>query len=125
MDSESRYRTNSAPQKAFALMRCGKTGDGVVGVFYRVGGNWQLTYSSLTGDDPRVGPGEALSLKGQFSCAAEYPGCASCFVGSYVKCASCARLSCWDANTELFRCGWCGSTGPVEGLINQVSAGRD
>jgi hypothetical protein len=125
MDQESRSRVAPAPEKAFALMKCGQSGDDVVGVFYRVGGSWQLTYSSLTGGGARVGPGEQLHLRGEFSYAAEYLGCASCHAGGYIQCSRCAELSCWDTNPARSRCGWCGSEGSVSGVITQVAAGRD
>lgn len=123
MEKESLHRVTT-PEKAFALMKCGQSGDGVVGVFYRVVGSWQLTYSSLTGSGARVAPAEALSLQGEFGCAADYVGCASCRADAYIQCSRCAELSCWDSNPARSRCGWCGSEGPVAGVISRVSVGR-
>jgi len=124
MTDQYHRRAMSETKKAFALMKCGRSGDVIVGVFYRVGGSWQLTFSSLTGGGARVGPGEALSVQGEFSYAASYVGCASCAARGYIQCSRCAELSCWDTNPARSRCGWCGAEGPVEGAISQVSVDR-
>jgi hypothetical protein len=59
---------------------------------------------------------------GSFFVGPGFPGCPSCRADNVVRCGRCEQLGCWDQSWPEFTCPTCGNSGPVEGIITEISA---
>jgi hypothetical protein len=63
-------------------------------------------------------------IAGVFGFGVSYPGCPHCQVSSIFQCV-CGKVACWDGESRIVTCPWCGSTVELRGQIERMSAGRD
>ena len=58
-------------------------------------------------------------IRGNLYPADEYNGCPYCKSVCFVQCTRCGKLSCWN-NEERISCAWCGLTGDVSRIEDEV-----
>jgi hypothetical protein len=111
--------------KSFILMKCPDNEVYIVGVLYEQQGSWVLKYSAIASPSVVISPTDKRMISGTFGVSPEYAGCPACKATGYVKCSSCQQLSCWADVESTFTCGWCGTTGTVDGLITSIGVNHD
>jgi len=116
------------PRVSVVISRCRRE-KGSYGMRFeqRGGGSWTGTWSFPIRESSAKREGyDRTELKGSFSFdESSYPGCPYC--GSYgiFKCAKCGKISCWDGETSSVTCAWCGRTGTIKGIIENMKAASD
>jgi hypothetical protein len=53
-----------------------------------------------------------------------YPGCPYCHAPGFLKCG-CGKIACWDGESRVVTCPWCGAKGELGGAIESLNAGND
>ena len=88
-------------------------------------GQWFATWAFATRESVGKNEGyDRASIAGAFGFDPSYPGCPCCHSKVLVQCA-CGKVSCWQGETDVVTCAWCGVKGKVEGVAQQVSVGID
>ena len=63
-------------------------------------------------------------IHGSFGIDPAYPGCPHCRAPGFFKCG-CGKVACWDGETRMVTCPWCGSRIELSVPIDHLSAGND
>lgn len=108
------------PSTAYVRMRCARTRADAVAVFRRQEDTWLLSATQAAGRGVTTPPGRT-DLSGGFGTHPEYAGCTSCKAPSFVRCG-CGELGCWDGESRMFHCPWCGQSGALSGYITDLRA---
>jgi hypothetical protein len=107
-------------RQAWVPMKCGKSSLSTTAHFELEGGCWNLASTALAPATATRAHTEESPMAGQFGISETYAGCAGCRADGYVRCGVCNELGCWNTAEPMFRCGWCGNTGPVSGNIESL-----
>lgn len=67
---------------------------------------------------------DETALRGAFSYAPGYPGCAYCRSPGLLKC-TCGQLTCWSGKRGTYACAWCDFVGRAGGTVDTLTAGGD
>ena len=114
----------TAPQVVQAVARCAR-GEGAFGLRFESGDGlvWHATAAfSLPGAEAQRAADRATDIDGRFQIGRQYSGCPICGNKSFARCG-CGKLACWDGETRLFRCPWCGNAGQLAGEMSRLSRG--
>jgi hypothetical protein len=63
-------------------------------------------------------------IHGSFGFDPAFPGCPSCRAHSFYRCG-CGKVACWDGETRMVHCPWCGMTGTLSGTIDRLAGESD
>jgi len=63
-------------------------------------------------------------VAGSFARSADYPGCPHCHAHAITQC-QCGKLACYDGESKILTCPWCGKKGKIGGEVKKVQAGKD
>jgi hypothetical protein len=63
-------------------------------------------------------------VDGTFGFDPAYPGCPYCHAPSVFQCV-CGKVACWDGESRIATCPWCGSTVELREPIESLTVGRD
>jgi len=63
-------------------------------------------------------------IRGTFQIAPTFPGCRSCGAVGFFSCG-CGKVGCWDGESGMATCPWCGSSGELSGEITELKADAD
>lgn len=86
------------------------------------GDSWRLVHVNPLPAGTFFTPGgEMPPVGGAFMPGHGFEGCPNCGSMSFIKCAACGRLSCWDEG-PVGPCGWCSASGPVAGRIESLDS---
>ena len=105
-----------------ASVTCSSTRHPGVGRFRQVPRGVELVGVSRQRPGAVLPEGSGLRVTGEIFTGEGYRGCPSCRADSIVRCGACGRLGCWDNSWELFHCPSCGNSGPVGGVITEISS---
>lgn len=50
----------------------------------------------------------------------EYPSCPHCGAKGFFYC-SCGKLNCWNSESRIATCNWCGATGELSDGIESIN----
>lgn len=67
---------------------------------------------------------DKTEISGIFSISPTYPGCPYCHGKSIYKCG-CGKVVCWDGETQIVTCPYCGMTAQLSGQIESLYSGFD
>ena len=107
---------------ALASVTCSSTGHPGVGRFRLVPGGVELVGVSRQRPGSVLPEGSGPPVTGELTTSTGYRGCPSCGADGIVRCGVCHRLGCWDNSWELFTCPSCRNSGPVSGVITEISS---
>lgn len=63
-------------------------------------------------------------IEGHFSFSDSYPGCPHCG-DTFAFLCGCGRSACWDDQTRIVTCPWCGVRGEVAGHVTRIAIDGD
>lgn len=107
-------------QFAFVPMTCSQTRRFLMTRFEWTDAAWELRGASFARPNTESSALGRQHLEGAFAVGEEYPGCPGCRADTFVRCANCLELGCWDTTWPLFHCPVCGNSGEVEGGIDSL-----
>jgi hypothetical protein len=109
------------PDVIFVGMVCSVSGDPGVARVVRSGAGWNLVGVSRQRPGSVLPTADTPEATGVFYADPAYSGCFHCGARGFVRCGRCQTLGCWQEESDTFRCGHCGSSGPVTGTIESLS----
>lgn len=108
------------------MCRCQKNKSGFGIRFERfVPGSWTATWAFAMKEKTAQREGyDKSTISGQFLFPPEYPGCPGCGAKSVFQC-SCGHMGCWNGESNVVTCPWCGGRGELSGTIESIDGGGD
>jgi hypothetical protein len=106
--------------------RCSQSKQGFGIRFERRGGDeWAGTWAFAIKDAAAKREGyEKTQMNGRFSLDDAFPGCPHCSAHGFF-CCGCGKLACWNGESRVVTCPWCGRSGELSGEITSLDGGGD
>ena len=104
-----------------ALSRCSKTKK-MYGIrLESVEKDWKYTWAFPIQEKTALNEDyDKTNIKGSFIEGEEYPGCPHCGSKGFFMCG-CGKLNCWNGESRLVKCSWCGSSVELRGVIESLN----
>ena len=83
--------------------------------------NWAFAIREETAAKEGYGQSE---ITGVFGFDSAYPGCPHCHAPSIFQCV-CGKVACWDGESRVVTCPWCGTTVELREPIESLTVGGD
>ena len=83
--------------------------------------DWAFEIEKETGGKEGYDKSEIWGL---FTISATYPGCPHCHGRSFFRCR-CGKVACWDCESQIVTCPYCGMTDRLSGQIDRLDSGDD
>jgi hypothetical protein len=112
---------------AIVVARCCQTAEGFGIRFERLGdARWSATWAFALKETAAKREGyDRSEISGVIELDRSYPGCPHCAKSRIVLCGSCTKVSCWNGETRLVTCPWCGNRAELAGTITSLTSKND
>ena len=123
----SALEMNEKPNVVVVVMRCSRVRKSS-GVRFekRVENKWVGTWAFELKEASAEREGyEKTAIGGSISLDNTYPGCPHCNARALFKCGKCNKVGCWDGESKVVICPWCGNKGEISGYIEILNASHD
>ena len=104
-----------------ALSKCAQTKK-VYGIrFERTRCDWKYTWTFPIQEKAALHEEyDKTTITGALIQGEEYPGCPYCGAKGFFYC-SCGKLNCWNGDSSIATCRWCGATGKLTRGIDSIN----
>lgn len=108
-----------------ALTKCARTKRTFGIRFEKTGRNWTYTWAFPIQEKAASREKyDQTRISGNLLEGEEYPGCPHCGARGFFYCG-CGKLNCWDCESQVVTCSWCGNTGTLGGSIDSINITGD
>jgi transcription elongation factor Elf1 len=109
------------------VARCSRNSGGFGIRFERSGETrWYATWAFALKETAAKREGyDRSEISGVIQLYPSYPGCPHCANSQIVRCGHCGKVSCWDGETRLVTCPWCGNRAEIAGAITSLTSRND
>jgi len=88
-------------------------------------GKWVADWAFPIKDEAARKEGyDRMEITGSFAYDQNYPGCSHCHAKAIIQC-QCGKLACYDGESKLVTCPWCGVKGKISSEVTKMQAGID
>lgn len=117
----------SLPEVAIVTARCARSRAGYGIRMEKVAWNtWVLDWAFPLSEQVAVRERyEARQVDGQFANHPDFPGCPHCKAIGFTMCGHCGRITCWNTQSHINTCAWCGMTGELSGAVSSIRTSND
>ena len=89
--------------------------------FEKQGRNWKYTWAFPIQEKAALREDyDKTRITGALIEDEEYPGCPHCSAKGFFYCG-CGKLNCWDGESYVVTCSWCGITGELSAGIDSIN----
>jgi hypothetical protein len=129
IDSD-RSRGGAQKQRRIVIVaaRCGGATAGAFGIRFERSGEslWSASWAFALKENVARREGyDRTEIRGMIALDPSYPGCPHCAKRALVCCGSCGKVSCWDGETQIITCPWCGNRAELAGAITALESRKD
>lgn len=104
-----------------AMSKCSRTKKAFGIRFEKTGRNWTYTWAFPIQEKTAAHENyDKTQISGNLIEGENYPGCPHCKARGFFYC-NCGKLNCWDCESQVVTCSWCGNTGTLEGRIDSIN----
>lgn len=117
---------NEQPNVVIVMARCSRSRrDFGIRFEEKARGQWMADWAFAIKEKAAKKEGyDHSAITGAFGFDIGYPGCLYCYARSVFKC-TCGKVACWDGETRIALCPWCGSAIKLNSLVDSLQAGGD
>jgi len=114
------------PKVVVVLARCGLKKEPFGIRFEEIErGQWVADWAFPIKDEAARKEGyDRMEITGSFAYVQHYPGCPHCQAKAIIQC-QCGKLACYDGESKLVTCPWCGVKGKISSEVTKMQAGID